>query len=44
LKLTDKEWEKDTMELALIPGTYRIITTNRLPNGNQFSWGKKQLL
>ena len=40
LKLTDKEWEKDTMELALIPGTYRIITTNRLPNGNQFSWEK----
>ena len=28
------------LELALIPGTYRIITTNRLPNGNQFAWEK----
>ena len=28
------------LELALIPGTYRTITTNRLPNGNQFAWEK----
>ena len=24
----------------MIPGIYRIITTNRLPNGNQFAWEK----
>ena len=40
LDLTNRSWEGDTLELALIPGTYRIITTNRLPNGNQFSWEK----
>lgn len=40
LDLTGRSWEGDTLELALIPGTYRIITTNRLPNGNQFSWEK----
>ena len=40
LDLTNRAWEGDTLELALIPGTYRIITTNRLPNGNQFSWEK----
>ncbi len=40
LNLTGRSWEEDTLELALIPGTYRIITTNRLPNGNQFAWEK----
>ena len=40
LNLTGRSWEGDTLELALIPGTYRIITTNRLPNGNQFAWEK----
>ena len=40
LNLTDRIWKEDTLELAVIPGTYRIITTNRLPNGNQFSWEK----
>ena len=39
LNLTGRSW-KDTLELALIPGIYRIITTNRLPNGNQFAWEK----
>ena len=40
LNLTGRSWDGDTLELALIPGTYRIITTNRLPNGNQFAWEK----
>ena len=40
LNLTGRSWEGDTLELALIPGIYRIITTNRLPNGNQFAWEK----
>ena len=40
LNLTGRSWEGDTLELALILGTYRIITTNRLPNGNQFAWEK----
>ena len=40
LNLTGRSWNGDTLELALIPGTYRIITTNRLPNGNQFAWEK----
>ena len=40
LDLTHRTWENDSLRLALIPGNYRIITTNRLPNGNQFSWEK----
>ena len=40
LNLTGRSWEENTLELALIPGIYRIITTNRLPNGNQFAWEK----
>ena len=40
LNLTGRSWKGDTLELALIPGIYRIITTNRLPNGNQFAWEK----
>ena len=40
LDLTGRTWKEDTLELPVIPGTYRIITTNRLPNGNQFSWEK----
>lgn len=40
LDLMGRNWENDQMVLALIPGQYRIITTNRLPNGNQFSWEK----
>jgi transglutaminase-like putative cysteine protease len=40
LDLFNREWKDDQMELSLIPGTYRIITTNRLPNGNQFTWEK----
>ena len=40
LNLTGRSWDGDNLKLALIPGTYRIITTNRLPNGNQFAWEK----
>ena len=40
LNLTGRSWKGNTLELALIPGIYRIITTNRLPNGNQFAWEK----
>ena len=40
LNLTGKSWMGILWSFALIPGTYRIITTNRLPNGNQFAWEK----
>jgi hypothetical protein len=40
LELANREWKDNQMELSLIPGQYRIITANRLPNGNQFSWEK----
>lgn len=40
LDLMERDWENDQMTLALIQGQYRIITTNRLPNGNQFTWEK----
>lgn len=42
LNLTGRSWKGDTLELALIPGIYRIITTNRLPNGNSLH-GRKHL-
>ena len=36
LKLADRNWNEQKLELQLNPGEYRILTTNRLPNGNQF--------
>ncbi|HHV11733.1 MAG TPA: transglutaminase domain-containing protein [Clostridiales bacterium] len=37
LKLAKEEWEQEGMELRLMPGNYRIITTKRLLNGNLFA-------
>ncbi len=38
LKLAGKTWTGDgRLELRLEAGTYRLITSNRLPNGNQFA-------
>lgn len=38
LQLTEKTWTEDgRLELWLEAGTYRLITSNRLPNGNQFA-------
>lgn len=36
LKLVGKDWKAHKMELQLEEGEYRILTANRLPNGNQF--------
>ena len=40
LDLTDAGWTGDELTVPVIPGEYRIITTNRLPNGNQFTLEK----
>ncbi|MCI5509405.1 MAG: hypothetical protein MR436_02960 [Eubacterium sp.] len=37
LQLCDESGEEITGEIALFPGTYRILTANRLPNGNIFA-------
>ncbi len=37
LNLAEAEWKKEGMELQLAPGSYRIITTKRLLNGNLFA-------
>lgn len=37
LNLTCEKWEGELLSLHLQPGRYRIITSNRLPNGNIFS-------
>lgn len=38
LHLAEKEWTgTEALELCLPAGDYRIITANRLPNGNQFA-------
>lgn len=34
LNLEDKKWTNGRLVLSLIPGNYRIITTNRIPDGN----------
>lgn len=36
LRLAEKPWKDGQMELELEEGSYRILTANRLPNGNQF--------
>jgi hypothetical protein len=36
LDLQQEEWEKSSLQLKVEVGRYRIITTNRLPNGNSF--------
>lgn len=37
MKLGSRNWENDELKLMLEAGTYRIITSNRLPNGNIFA-------
>ena len=37
LDFSDFVWKNGRMECSLNPGSYRIITSNRLPNGNQFA-------
>lgn len=36
LDLMDQEWNKDKFTIDLEPGNYRIITSNRMPNGSIF--------
>lgn len=37
LVLDDSGWENGVFELRLLPGVYRLLTSNRLPNGNQLA-------
>lgn len=37
LELEDKVWEGNKLTLSVMSGEYRIITDNRLPNGNLFA-------
>ncbi|MFD1174867.1 transglutaminase domain-containing protein [Paenibacillus puldeungensis] len=37
LELADYPWNDGKLELSLQPGSYRLITSNRTPNGNQFA-------
>lgn len=37
LDLSGREWQGNTMTVGLRPGRYRVITTVRLPNGNQLA-------
>lgn len=37
LDLVDRKWVNDKLTLELEPGNYRIITSNRMPNGSIFS-------
>ncbi|MDO4276098.1 MAG: transglutaminase domain-containing protein [Eubacteriales bacterium] len=37
MKLGDRSWENNSLTLMVEAGRYRIITSNRLPNGNVFA-------
>ena len=37
LELTDIPWSEGRLALRLEPGSYRLITSKRAPNGNQFA-------
>jgi len=37
LELAGYTWKDGKLELSLEPGNYRLITSNRTPNGNQFA-------
>lgn len=37
LELSSCSWIDGRLELSLRPGSYRLITSNRVPNGNQFA-------
>lgn len=41
LRLETEKWENGKLALQVRAGRYRLITTNRLPNGNQFAWQKE---
>lgn len=41
IDLSEKSWDAQTQNILLSEGYYRIITTNRLPNGNQFAMEKR---
>ncbi|MDY3920155.1 MAG: transglutaminase domain-containing protein [Candidatus Limivivens sp.] len=36
LRLENYQWENGELTAALVPGIYRLLTANRLPNGNIF--------
>ena len=38
LRLGGLTWQDDLLNAQLEPGEYRIITSNRLPNGNMFAY------
>lgn len=38
LRLSNREWSHGELTVELTPGRYRILTSNRLPNGNQFAY------
>lgn len=37
LELSDYTWENGELKLSLKAGNYRLITSHRMPNGNQFA-------
>lgn len=37
LEFSNHSWADGKLELSLQPGSYRLITSNRTPNGNQFA-------
>lgn len=37
LELSNAAWENGTLMLSLNPGAYRLLTSSRTPNGNQFA-------
>lgn len=37
LELSDAVWANGTLTLPLAPGAYRLLTSSRTPNGNQFA-------
>ncbi|MDE7220338.1 MAG: transglutaminase domain-containing protein [Oscillospiraceae bacterium] len=37
LRLTGKDWEADRLEIPARAGIYRIVTANRLPNGDLYA-------
>ncbi len=37
LELSNEKWEGNELEIKVIGGEYRVITDNRLPNGNLFA-------
>ena len=40
LSLSDEDWTEDRRKITLPAGQYRLMTSVRLPNGNQFAAGR----